>query len=420
MKIAIVGSGISGMTTAHLLSREHDLTLFEKNDYVGGHTHTIPVPQHGGPWNVDTGFIVFNHWTYPNFVRLMEQLGVAWQPSVMSFSVRCEQTGLEYGLESLSSIFAQPRNLVSPRFWRMLWEIYRFRREMSRLPAANGYDETLGAYLQARGYSDMFIDRFLIPMGAAIWSAEPEDFKNRFPLRTFVDFFTNHAFLNIRERPQWQVLQGGSHSYIAPMTAPYKDRIRLNAPVAAIRRLADGVEIATASGEVERFDQVVIAAHSDQALAMLEDASDVEREILGAIPYQPNTTILHTDASVLPRSRRAWASWNYRMPAGPGEQPVLLTYDMNILQSLNAPVEFLVSLNSDDAIAPDHVLGRYEYEHPILSPEAIAAQKRWDEINGVRNTWFCGAYWGYGFHEDGVRSALKVCGKFGLELNANA
>ena len=413
MKIAIVGAGISGMVTAHLLCDEHEVVVFEARDYIGGHTHTVDVEFEGTPYAVDTGFIVFNKTTYPDFLTLMKRLGVAWQPSTMSFSVTNQRTGLEYSPSSLGAMFAQRRNLLRPSFYRLVLDILRLRRESPTLIDREDWTTTLGDYLAAEGYSRRFTYDFIIPMGAAIWSADPVVFR-RIPARFFAQFFHNHAFLHV-EQPQWLTIRGGSRSYIEPLTAPYRDRIRLACPVRQVRRFRDHVEITPEGGEAECFDAVVLATHSDQALALLADPSDAEREILGALPYQPNDTVLHTDAALLPQRRRVWAAWNYIVPPEPQDR-VAVTYDMNILQSIEAPCEFCVTLNRPDAIDPAAVLRRLVYHHPVYTPEGIAAQKRRAEINGVNRTWFCGAYWSYGFHEDGVRSALAVCEHFGKGL----
>lgn len=414
MKIAVIGGGVSGMVAAHLLADEHDLTLFEANDYIGGHTNTINVPVNGESYAVDTGFIVFNLLTYPNFTKLLNKFGIGWKPSDMSFSVQSEESGLEYSPKSLGALFAQKRNLFSWRFYRMLLDVFRFKRESLSLLATEDYHTTLGQYLEGRGYSKPFINHFIIPMGEAIWSADPKKF-NDFPARYFVQFFKRHAFLNVRKQPQWLVVEGGSKSYVGPLTRPYHDRIRLNSPVEWVRRHTDHVEVKPAGADTERFDQVVIAAHSDQALRMLADPSELERELLSAIPYQENFTVLHTDVSLLPRQKIAWASWNYHIPRS-GTGRVTITYDMNILQGLRAPIEFCVTLNPPKPIDGRKVIRELIYHHPIYTNRGPIAQKLHDQVNGVNRTYFCGAYWGYGFHEDGVNSALAVCKHFGRGL----
>ncbi len=414
MRIGVIGTGISGMVAAYLLCRDHDIEVFEAADYVGGHTHTIDVPVNGAAYPVDTGFIVFNEKTYPNFINLMKQLGVAWKPTQMSFSVQCEQTGLEYSPSSINALFAQRRNLFKPWFYRMVLDVFRFRREALELLGSNEDTTTLGAYLRGKRYSESFIRYFIIPMGEAIWSADPARF-DEFPARYFVEFFNNHGFLNMWDQPQWLVIRGGSKSYIEPLTCPYRNAIRTCCPVRAVLRLGDHVEVVLDGNETKRFDAVVIATHSDQALAMLADPSDAEREILGSIPYQENQAVLHIDSALLPAKRAAWASWNYHIPRK-GLGRVAVTYDMNLLQGLSAPVEFCVSLNLASSIDASKVIQQMVYHHPMYDPGGRAAQKRWDEVNGVRRTYFCGAYWGYGFHEDGVNSALAVCRQFGRGL----
>ncbi len=414
MNIAVIGGGISGLATAHLLSDEHQVTLFEANDYLGGHTNTVDVSLDGQSWAVDTGFIVFNERTYPNFIRLLQRLEVASQTSVMSFSVSNQQSGLEYCATNLNTLFAQRGNLFSPPFWGMLRDIFRFNRESRELYQSRDWELTLGGYLEQQHYSRLFIDDFLVPMGSAIWSADPARFL-QFPATAFVRFFANHGILNVIDQPRWRVISGGSRQYVAPLARPFRDRVRLACPVRQVRRLADGVELTLPDGSVERFDQLVLACHSDQALALLADPSLAEQEVLGAIPYQPNDTVLHTDERLLPRLDWARASWNCQIPR---EQHagVCLTYWMNRLQSLQAPRQFCVTLNSPEAIDPQRRIHSIRYHHPVYSSAAFAAQERWEEINGVNRTWYCGAWWGYGFHEDGLNSALAVCRRFGKEL----
>jgi predicted NAD/FAD-binding protein len=419
MRIAVIGTGISGMLVARRLCREHDISVFEAEDYIGGHTHTVEVPHAGARYAIDTGFIVFNDWTYPRFVALLEELQVPSQPSSMGFSVHCERSGLEYNGNSLDTLFAQRRNLVRPRFLRMVADILKFNRQAPRLlteiDPGQGAGPTLGEYLEQGRYSTPFIEHYLVPMGSAIWSARPRDLLD-FPARTLVEFFANHGFLNIDDRPVWRVIQGGSRAYVERLTAPYADRIRLRTPVDSIQRQPHQVVLRLRGGALESFDAVFLACHSDQALDLLADPSPAEREVLGAIGYQANEVILHTDTRLMPRQPRAWAAWNYHLPVTPAERATV-TYDMNILQGLDAPVEFLVTLNRSEVIAPETILGRYTYHHPIFNAAAIMAQRRREHINGVRRTFFCGAYWGYGFHEDGVRSADDALEDFrrGLE-----
>lgn len=414
MKIAIIGGGISGLTTAHLLCGEHEITLFEAGDYPGGHTNTLDVTHAGTSYAVDTGFIVFNERTYPNFIKLLERFGVASQPSVMSFSAACETSGLQYCATNLDTLFAQRKNLFSLPFWRMLLEIFRFNRASAELYGSSDLGLTLGEYLSCHGYSALFIEKFLVPMGAAVWSADPAQFLT-FPAAAFVQFFTNHGMLNAFDQPVWRVVTGGSRQYIAPLIRPFRDRIRLSTPVERVRRYPDRVAITPCGGEPEAFEHVVLACHSDQALALLADPSDAERELLGAIPYQKNDTVLHTDSRLLPSLPKARASWNCLLPRRQQES-VVLTYWMNLLQTIAAPVDFCVTLNSPEAIAADKVIRRLTYHHPVYSAVAFQAQKRRDEISGVNRSSYCGAYWSWGFHEDGVKSALAVCQQFGKGL----
>ena len=414
MKIAIVGSGIAGLTCAYLLNRQHDIQVFEASDWIGGHTHTVDVQVDGRSYAIDTGFIVFNDWTYPHFQRLMQRLGVHAQPTEMSFSVHETARDFEYNGHTLATLFAQRRNLLRPSFHALLRDILRFNREAIRAMDEGQLDPalTLGEWLAARGFGEAFQRRYLLPMGAAIWSASLRDLRD-FPLQFFVRFFRHHGLLSVNDRPQWYTLVGGSRSYIPLLTAPYASRIRLATPVRGIRRLRDGVEVRSPLG-VERFDEVVLACHADQALALLEDPSPAEREILGALPYQDNEVVLHTDTRLLPRRPRAWASWNYRLDGRDEAARVSVTYDMNILQRLEAPHTFCVTLNDSDAIAAEKVLGRFTYAHPQFTLAGEAAKARHAEISGgARRTHYCGAYWRNGFHEDGVWSALRVAHALG-------
>jgi len=420
MKIAIVGTGISGMVAAYLLHRDHEITVFEAGDHFGGHTNTVNVPMEGRHYAIDTGFIVFNDWTYPNFMALLQKLGVESQPSDMSFGVKCERTGLEYNGTSLNTLFAQRRNLLRPSFYRMIRDILRFNRESSELLTLPEPGPSLGSYLETHRYSREFIEHYMVPMGAAIWSASHENMW-KFPARHLVQFFKNHGMLSVDERPTWRVITGGSQRYAETLIAPFRNRIHLNSPVESMARFPGYVEIRAKMQGCEyralRFDHVIIATHSDQALSILADPSPTEKEVLGAIQYQENEAVLHTDTSLLPKRKLAWAAWNYHLL---GAQPdrAVLTYHMNKLQSLTAPCEFCVTLNHTHAINPATILRRITYYHPVYSPEAVAAQKRHGEINGVNRTSYCGAYWGFGFHEDGVNSALTVCKPFGKDLSS--
>ncbi|HSE12894.1 MAG TPA: FAD-dependent oxidoreductase [Rudaea sp.] len=411
MRIAVIGSGISGLASSWLLSREHDVTLYEAGDYLGGHTHTHDIELGGRRYAVDTGFIVYNLVNYPLLSKLFAALGVESQPTTMSFALRNERSGLEYNATSLDGLFCQRRNLVSPSFLRMLRDIARFYREAPRVLALEGDGPTLGDYLQQQAYSAAFRDDHIVPMASALWSS-PSAQVLRFPLKYLVEFMRNHRMLQASGRPQWRVVKGGSQSYVRALRSNWRVRERAGCAATAIRRTADGVDVDSAAGS-ERYDHAVLACHSDQALALLPDARENERDILGAIRYQANDTVLHTDAAVLPRRRKAWAAWNALVPAEPGEQ-CTVSYCMNLLQSLDAPEPIVVSLNSTARIAPDKVLRRVRYAHPVYSHAAVRAQSRKREIQGVDRTWFAGAYWGWGFHEDGMRSAVDVANGLGV------
>jgi uncharacterized protein len=406
MRIAIIGTGIAGLGAAHRLYRNHEITLFEASSYVGGHTATVNVEAAGSTWAVDTGFIVFNDWTYPNFVKLLHELGVPSQRSDMSFSLRCERSGLEYNGTSLDAVFAQRRNLLRPSFLRMLTEILRFNATAKAALKQDDHELTLADFLRRHRYSQQFIDLYIVPMGRAIWSASASSMLS-FPARFFVEFFERHGFLSVNDRPVWQVVCGGSRSYVARLAAPFKQRIRLKSVVTGIHRNAAHVSVRTASGHVEHFDRVVIACHADQALAMIDDPSPHEAELLAAFPYQKNDVLLHTDTRLLPRTPRARAAWNYHLLEHDQER-VAITYDMNTLMSLPAPTRFLVTTNRNEDIDPARVLREFTYHHPVYKPGAVRAQQRHAEISGVNRTHYCGAYWGAGFHEDGLVSGYKV------------
>ncbi len=414
MRIAVIGAGVAGLYAAWRLSREHDVTVFEANDYAGGHTHTVDVELGGRRFAIDTGFIVFNDWTYPNFIAMLRELGVGWQPSNMSFSLRCERTGLEYNGTSVNSLFAQRRNLVRPSFLRMIADILRFNSRAKTLVGRGDESLTLGEYLRDGGYSRQFIEHYIVPMGRAIWSAEAGAMLE-FPARFFVEFFDRHGFLSVDDRPVWQVVQGGSRAYVERLLGQMRGRLCLATPVQSIRRQPDRVVVRTASGDQASFDHVFLACHSDQALALLESPTVAEREVLGDMPYAANEAILHTDERLLPRRPLARAAWNYHLLADP-QEPVALTYDMNVLQSIEAPVRFLVTLNHRRAIDERRILGTYSYHHPVYLPRGVAAQKRHRELNGARRTYFCGAYWRSGFHEDGVVSAQAALAHFEEDL----
>ena len=414
MELAIVGTGISGLVCAHLLHAEHDLTIFEAGGHVGGHTLTSRVERDGEERWVDAGFIVYNEVNYPYFVRLLERLEVETQPTSMSFSVRDDRDGLEYCGTSLDTLFAQRRNLLRPSFYRLLADIGRFNRDGKALLANNGSQPTLREFLDAGGYGRKLVEQYLVPMAASIWSTEPGRMFD-FPATFLLRFLDNHNLLAARGHHQWRAISGGSHRYVDSLIRPFHDRIRLRTPVAAVRRAGAGVELVTTAGERQLFDEVIIATHSDQALRLLAEPTEAERAVLGAIPYQPNRATLHTDESVLPRRRRARASWNFRRPPN-GSGELQLTYDMNRLQSLDARSRFCVSLNMEESIERDAVLRRFDFAHPLFTPPAVAAQARHAEISGVDRIHYCGAYWGNGFHEDGVVSAVAVTRGFDREL----
>jgi len=411
MKIAIVGTGIAGNVVAHRLHRAHDITVYEAADHIGGHTHTHRIELDGEVQQVDTGFIVFNHRTYPHFVQMLAELGVASHDSSMSFSVRNERSGLEYNGTTINTLFAQRRNLVRPSFLRMVGEILRFNREAPRLLNGDAAREiALGDFLAEGGYSRRFTDDYLVPMGAAIWSTDPQRML-RFPARFFVRFMHNHGMLSVNDRPVWRVISGGSARYVERLVAPWRHRVRLDCAVTQVRRLNDGVWVSAQGAGTERFDHVFFACHADEALRVLADPSPAEREILGALPFQRNEAVLHTDTALLPRRRLAWAAWNYHVLPEAGQR-VALTYNMNILQGLRSRHTFCVTLNRGDAIDPSRVLKRLSYHHPLFTPEGVAAQQRHGEISGVHRTHYCGAYWRFGFHEDGVVSALTALQRF--------
>jgi predicted NAD/FAD-binding protein len=411
MKIAIIGSGIAGNVAAWRLSREHEITVFEADNRIGGHTNTMEVESGGRQFAVDTGFIVFNDRTYPNFISMLDELNVAWQDSEMSFSVQHEGTGLEYKGSTLNSLFAQRSNLLRPSFYRMIREIIRFNREA---PALLVEDDSSGmsleAYLSSHRYSREFIDHFIIPMGAAIWSAKPAEM-GEMPAKFFVRFFHNHGMLTVNDRPVWRVIEGGSNCYVEKLVAGHRDSIRLNTPVQSVRRHPGMVEIMTPGGGTERFDQVFMACHGDQALSLLADPTSLEKSVLSRFRYQANEAVLHTDQRLMPKRHLAWAAWNYHIPARQ-QNRVALTYNMNILQGLDAPEQYCVTLNHTRAIDPAKILHVIQYSHPVFTPEAVAAQAQHGAINGSNRTYYCGAYWRNGFHEDGVVSALAALKHF--------
>ena len=414
MRIAVIGSGIAGNVAAYKLCAGHDVTVYEANGYPGGHTNTVDVEESSRHLAIDTGFIVFNDRTYPNFIALLEELGQDARDSEMSFSVQAPGAGVEYCGSTLNGLFADRRKLLSPTFHRMIQDILRFNRTALDSLETESSSTTIGAYLERHAYGPQFRDHYLVPMAAAIWSAEPLAI-NDMPLRFLVQFFHNHGLLQLKDRPVWKTISGGSREYVGKLTAPFADRIRLNTPVRGIRRFADRVDVYTDASAPESFDAVFFACHSDQALQLLEDPSELEQGVLSAIRYQDNEAVLHYDESLMPSRRRAWASWNYHVPASTREH-VAVTYNMNILQGLNAKRQYLVTLNRGEAIDEQRVLCRVQYQHPVFSLESVAAQSRHSELNAGR-TYFCGAYWRHGFHEDGVVSALNAVAHFEERLN---
>lgn len=411
MQIAVVGSGIAGLASAWLLAREHEVTLFEANDYLGGHTHTHDVEVGGRRYAVDTGFIVFNPPHYPFLHKLFGELDVASQPTTMSFAVKNERSGLEYNATDLAGLFCQRRNLVSPRFWRMLADLKRFYRDAPALLDDPNAGPTLGEYLDEHRYSHAFAGDHLLPMASALWSS-PSSQIMKFPAKYLVQFMANHQMLQMRDRPQWRVVKGGSQTYVRALRKNWRVRERLGCAATRVTRDVDGVTVQNPAG-TERYDHVVLACHSDQALAVLGDAGVQEREILGAMRYQDNDTVLHTDADLLPRRRRAWAAWNAIVPRD-DTQACTVSYCMNLLQSLDCAEPIVVTLNRTAQIAPQKILKRLRYQHPVYTQASVAAQKRKAEIQGVNRTWFAGAYWGWGFHEDGMRSAVDVANGLGV------
>lgn len=418
MRIAIIGTGIAGLTCAHLLAQRHDITVFEREERPGGHTNTVRVELGEEAHDVDTGFIVYNEQNYPGLVRLFERLDVPTKPSDMSFSVSDVRSGVEWRATSPNTVFAQRRNALRPVFLRALADIVRFNRHTRRLLATDIAEGlTLRELVAEGGWSPHMVNWYLAPMVSAIWSAPIGDALD-IPAATFARFFDNHGLLRLGAQPSWRTVEGGARTYVKRILAPLGTRVRLATPVAKVTRRLDGVELLTERHGPEHFDHVILAAHSDQSLELLGDPTAAERSVLGTIRYQPNTAVLHTDESLLPRAPRAWASWNYRVEATTtrGRGGATLTYHMNRLQSIHSRHQICVTLNQAGAVDPARVLGVFEYAHPVLDAAAVAAQKRYDEISGIRSTWYCGAYWGYGFHEDGVQSALRVCRALGVDL----
>ncbi|TWT63064.1 NAD(P)/FAD-dependent oxidoreductase [Rubinisphaera italica] len=412
-----MGSGISGLTCAKILQPHHQITVFEAADYVGGHTHTIDVETSRGTVGIDTGFIVYNERTYPNFIRLIESLNVETQETRMGFSVRCHETDFEYNGESLGGLIADKRNLIRPRFYRMLWDLTRFYRDaaeylQSTVKSDHTSSElTVAEFARQHRYSQSFIKYHLLPMGAAIWSCNVKSF-GEFPFRFVAEFYQNHGLIQVSNRPMWRVIRGGSYRYVEKLTEAFMDRIRLKTPVQSVVRNPGHLLVTTSEG-VEKYDHVILACHSDTALKIVQEPDEIEREILSDLPYTANTAVLHTDISILPRRRKNWASWNYALYPDYDDVPTL-TYNMNILQSLNLEETYCVTLNSSDKIDPDLILGTYQYDHPVFTTKRERAQKRHGEMIGRNGLSYCGAYWRNGFHEDGVISGMAVCQQWGL------
>jgi predicted NAD/FAD-binding protein len=404
MRIAIIGAGVSGLVCAHALHRDHDIAVFEAHERPGGHANTVHVETDRGAYDIDTGFIVFNDRNYPRFERLLEELGVATQPSEMSFGVS-DGEDFEYNGASPNGLFAVRRHALTPSFHRMVADLARFNRDARKLLACDD-DPSLRQWLEQQGYSQAFVERLIVPQASAVWSADPAQMWS-FPARFLLEFFANHGMLEFARRPRWRTVSGGSRNYVEALIAPWRGRLRLATPVTRVARHPNRVEVTACGSEPELFDAVVLATHSDEALALLADPSELERELLGAIPYQRNEAVLHTDRLLLPRRRRAWASWNYHLIGSDAERATV-TYHMNRLQSLRADREFCVTLNRKEAIDPEQMIATFQYAHPVYTPAGVAAQARHGEISGHRRTHYCGAYWGWGFHEDGVASALRV------------
>lgn len=411
-RIAVIGAGISGLSAAYFLSRRHEVSLFERDARLGGHTHTIRVPGDRGAVALDTGFLVHNRRTYPNLVRLFEELGVETKPSDMSFSVSCPDTGLEYGSRGLAGVFAQPRSLLNPSQYRLLADIIRFNHEAPDVLVPGAPAWTLDTFVRERGYSDAFVSRYLVPMTSAIWSASVQTIR-AFPIATLVRFMGNHGMLSLRSPVPWRVVAGGSDTYIAPLIRPLGDRVYLGQAPGRVHRDGSGVTLAMEDGGERRFDEVVFACHGDQVLRLLGDATEHERQVFSAFETTSNETVLHTDASMLPVNPRARASWNYQLGGG-DDRPPTVTYHLNRLQGLTERQDYCVTLNPHRPIAPSSVIARMVYRHPQMTMAAETAQAQWRSVSAVNHTHFCGAYWRYGFHEDGLMSALRVAGDLGV------
>ena len=418
MKIAIVGAGISGLTCAYLLHREHDITVFESNDYAGGHANTVDVRTGNATLPVDTGFLVFNEQNYPTLCRLFDELEVPSRASDMSFSVHCEASGREWNGSSLNQVFAQRTNLLRWSHWQMVSDIMRFHREAPAALAQLDDRTTVAAWITQHQYGETFERHYLLPLGASLWSCSASRFAD-FPMRFAIEFLNNHRMLQVAGRPQWRTVSGGSREYVKRMTAHFPDALRLSHSVRTITRTPHGVDVQLRNGAVERFDEVILACHADQALRMVSSADDVERTLLQQFPYQPNVAVLHKDVTMLPKRRRAWGSWNFRIPEGNADD-VTVTYNLNMLQGLDSKHIWCVSLNPGDSVNSADIARTIRYDHPLFTSGRGEAQQRHGEMIRRDAISYCGAYWGFGFHEDGARSAMRVCEAYSTALTRAA
>ena len=416
MKIAIIGSGISGLTSAYLLHKKHDITLFESNNYIGGHTNTITVnDENNNQLNIDTGFIVYNNDTYPNFVKILNKLKVETQPSTMSFSLSCERSGMEYGTGNLKALFGNKSNIINFQFYKLLFGIFTyFKKAKTFLKHNNDFSYTVHDFIKSAKINNYTYEKFILPMASAIWSTNFDEIE-QMPAKYLFEFYKNHDLLSINPSKKWRVIKGGSKQYVSKLIKPFDNRIRINSKVHSIKRAENTIYLKTNHNEKEEFNAVILACHSDQALKILEDSTNQEKEILANIPYQLNQAILHTDTSVLPKNKKMWSSWNSYIPKEQNSN-VSLTYNMNILQSIKSKNTFCVSINMENNINPSKIIKKINYSHPTFNKKSVFAQSQKNKISGIKNTYFAGAYWRYGFHEDGVLSALDVCKNFGVEI----